>query len=360
MTFLKNNKVTFIQLGVWLLLLGLTALIGKESFGWALNSSIDWTICYLLLALAMIATIKTSAGLNFGVPIGIVCGYFAVILAIQFSFTGFGWLAVSIVLALLFSALAGFGYGKLLGRVKGSGGTNLMLTFFIGVAAVAIMNFICSIISFGNSANILPGETGLRMPINVGSSTRILSSFLQFNLGKVSIPLGLILIQVAVGFAVWYFLFREKGIVADERAEATTVTTASKNKEVTAAMISTAIGSLFAVVYVQNMGTINAYTDITMYTIMPVAAAIFLGGVSLKKATVSQVVMGVLLFSGLWVLLSQPGSTFDNTSLADALWADDIKTKFTYIRALLQYAIITYAIIMSFWRRNIYGQPEDK
>ena len=73
-----------------------------------------------ILTLAMVPAIQSGVGPNFALPIGIVCGLLAQVCAFAFGFTGPGWVLFSIFLAIIFAAILGFGYGKLMNAVKGS------------------------------------------------------------------------------------------------------------------------------------------------------------------------------------------------------------------------------------------------
>jgi simple sugar transport system permease protein len=349
MAFLKNNRVVFIQLVVWLLLIGLAALLGKQAFGGALNESIySLVVRYGLLAFAMIATIKTSAGLNLGLPIGMICGNTAVILAIAGGFVGVLWLLITLLIALVLSAVIGFGYGKLLSRIKGSGGTNLILTLFIGMVAVAIINYIFMMIPFKNMALSNPNGIGLRMTIEIPMGAKyILSDFLRFSIGKVDIPFGLLFILAVGCFAVWYFLLRNKGIITGEEAERVAAIDANKGKDtIIAAVSSTALGAIAAIILAQDNGVIMTYTG-TATSAMLVAAAVLLGGVTLKKASIRQVVIGVLLFSGLyWQLIPAIGNTLGESLVLE------------YLRMAVLYLIIVCALLRLVWRRKVDEELE--
>ena len=73
-----------------------------------------------LLVLAMLPSIQSGTGPNFALPIGVECGLFAMVLAIEWGFTGWGWFGASVAMSVVFAVLVGWAYGKLLNAVKGS------------------------------------------------------------------------------------------------------------------------------------------------------------------------------------------------------------------------------------------------
>lgn len=333
MTFLKNNKVAFIQLGVWLLLLGLNVLIGKFEFGYVFYNSIQSLFArYGFLALAMIATVKTSAGLNFGLPIGYLCGHTAVIFATARDLAGIGWLLMSLAIALVSASIVGFCYGKLITKIKGSGGTNVMLTFFMGIAVAPIMNFIYLILRFKNSEVMLPRGIGLRNQIMLPGG--IIGNFLSFKVGSITMPVGLILIFAVVSFIVWYFLLREKRVA---------VTVDRSKYTVIAAMISTAIGAIAAIIYAQNTGIIITYSA-SAHT-LHIATAVLLGGATLKKAGIRQAIMGVLLFSALSMFLGMP--------LIQLIGNQELRG---YMQVAIIYLIPVCALLRLLWWRKVDGE----
>jgi ribose/xylose/arabinose/galactoside ABC-type transport system permease subunit len=89
-----------------------------------------------VLVLAMVPAIQSGTGPNFALPIGIVCGLFALLCSIEFAFLGASWFLVSVLLSVVFAAIAGYVYGKLLNAVKGS---EMTIATFTGFSIVALM-----------------------------------------------------------------------------------------------------------------------------------------------------------------------------------------------------------------------------
>jgi len=89
-----------------------------------------------ILVLAMVPSIQSGTGPNFALPIGIECGLFAMVLSVEFGFTGASWLFASAAIAIAFAVVTGYLYGKLLNSVKGS---EMTIATYTGFSSAAIM-----------------------------------------------------------------------------------------------------------------------------------------------------------------------------------------------------------------------------
>ena len=52
-----------------------------------------------ILVLAMVPSIQSGTGPNFALPIGVVCGLFALVCSIELGFMGVSWLVVAFLIA---------------------------------------------------------------------------------------------------------------------------------------------------------------------------------------------------------------------------------------------------------------------
>ena len=329
----KDMRNTLIQLGVWALLLCITAAINNGSLGLVLSESLQSASCLLLFALAMAVTVKIGVGPNFALPIGIVCGKFAMIMAIMFGCTGLGWLMVSLLIAIASAAIVGIGHGVLLSKMKSHAKTSLALNWFLGLTVAAIFSVIYIIWMPDIPRYILMDFVSRLSKIRTISlepfgGKQILDNFLSFNLGQFVIPFGLILILVIICVLLWYF-----------KQVKPKVETTKKDCFI-AGVVSTMLGAVGIIIYSQSYGFIQAYDGATSFTFW-IAAAIFLGGITLKKAGLRQVIMGLLLYSGLLALLPAIPHFF-------------------YIRLLMPYGIIIFVLLKEVWRRKGDKEPETE
>jgi simple sugar transport system permease protein len=72
-----------------------------------------------VMVLAMVPMMQAGAGLNFGLPVGIIAGLLGSTLAMQFQLTGIPGFGAAIILSMPFALLFGWLYGILLNKVKG-------------------------------------------------------------------------------------------------------------------------------------------------------------------------------------------------------------------------------------------------
>jgi simple sugar transport system permease protein len=349
MAFFKNNKAAFIQIGVWLLLWILVLIIGSLSgmnVSFIFDYSVHWVTMFLLFALAMITTIKVDAGPNLALPIGVICGSLDMVCALQFNFEGFLWLMMSLVMAISLAVIVGFSYGLLLKKMKGSVGTSMILNYILGIAAAGVFGLLCVILPFNNPYIMYAyGGEGLRPQVGLGLTGSILDNFLAIHVGPVvSIPLGLILILAAICALFWYFFWR-KDFTAYNQVGLAAATTLNKDKDcIIAGIVSTVLGAVGAIFYAQSYGFVQLYNSVTNYTVF-ILAAIFLGGVTVKKAGMRQAITGMLLYSG-WLALRRAIDGFFNEDFFSDIWS------------IVTYGIIIFVLIKEVWRRKADKKPE--
>lgn len=99
-----------------------------------------------------------------------------------------------------------------------------------------------------------------------------------------------------------------------------------------AVMMSTVLAAWGQIIYLQDMGTLNVYgahTQIGMFSV----AALLVGGASVQKATVSQALIGTLLFNSMFIMSPEIGkAAFGNALLGE------------YFRTFMVYGIIGMAL----------------
>ena len=106
------------RLIISLFLLGLfiLALIMKMDITLLLSASIDRIGMNGLLVLAMLPTLVTGVGLNFGLPVGFVCGLVGGVISMEYNLTGFTGLFTAMLCALPLAIISGYLYAALLDR----------------------------------------------------------------------------------------------------------------------------------------------------------------------------------------------------------------------------------------------------
>lgn len=254
-----------------------------------------------IYVLAMVPSIQAGVGLNFGLPVGVICGIVGVLVAMEFSLLGMSGFLVAILLAIPLSIGAGYLYSLLLNRVAGQ---EMMVGTYVGFSVVAGMCIFWLMAPFKNPALIWPvGGQGLRVTLTLADTfAGVLNNFLSFQLFGLKVPTGLLMFYGLVAFLVWVF-FRTKAGVAMEvvgrnpRFAIASGLKLNKNRSL-GVILSTVLAAVGYVVYAQSFGFAQLYNGPLM-TAFPAVAGVLIGGASTREAKVLHAIVGVILFQTL-------------------------------------------------------------
>ena len=314
----------FIDMAGWpRIIIGLFLLslfIAAPFVGVLVSTSISNTLVRFgmngVLVLAMVPMVQAGCGLNFGLPLGIIAGLLGATLSIELDVRGFVGFATAIGLALPIAAVLGYGYGQLLNRVKGD---EMMIATYVGFSSVAFMCIAWLLLPYKSPTMIWGyGGSGLRTTISVsGYWYHILSDFGAIRIGHFLLPTGMFLFLGAMCFLVWIFMRSKTG---------TAMTAVGSNPEFARAsgvnvdrmrtvsvVLSTMLGAVGILVYEQSFGFIQLYMG-PFYMALPAVASILLGGASVNKASIWNVLIGTFLFQG---ILTMTPSVINNVLQTD-------------------------------------------
>ena len=135
----------------------------------------------------------------------------------------------------------------------------------------------------------------------------VLADFLKIDLNPILginlvIPTGSILFFALLAFLMWAFLHTKTGTAMTAVGSNPTFARASginvDRIRVLSVILSTWLGAVGVLVYQQGFGFVQLYTA-PMNMTMPAVAAVLLGGASVNKASVGNVIVGTILFQGL-------------------------------------------------------------
>lgn len=254
-----------------------------------------------VLVLAMVPMIHSGCGLNFGLPLGIIAGLLGATLAIEFGFTGNVSFLMAILIATPFAVLFGAGYGWLLNKIKGG---EMMIATYVGFS---IMSFMCMgwlLLPYSSPTMVygLSGN-GLRPTISLdGFYNQTLANIGQISIGKFQVPTGSLLFFAVLALGVWAFLHTKTGTAMTAVGSNPTFARASginvDRIRTLSVIMSTWLGAIGILVYEQGFGFIQLYNSPNNLT-MPTVAAILIGGATVNKATISNVIIGTILFQGI-------------------------------------------------------------
>lgn len=324
-------------------------LIVGVCFGIPLDALISDTIKRAgmngILVLAMVPSIQSGTGPNFALPVGIVCGLLGIVCAIEFGFTGWGWILVAVLIGVVLAIVIGYLYGKLLNAVKGS---EMTIATYTGFSIVAFMCLLWLMLPFQNKQIRWMMGTGLRETIQLDAvgGAQLLNNFGLFNIGGelvngayvggITIPTGLLLVFFIFCLGIWLFFKSKIGIaISSGGINPGFARSAGLNIDrgrVIANVISTVLAAVGIIVYSQSYGYAQLYTaPLTMA--FAAVAAILIGGATAQRAKVSHVIIGVFLFQGLLTTaMPVANEIFKGTDLSETL------------RAVIQNGVILYAL----------------
>ncbi|MDR3322359.1 MAG: ABC transporter permease, partial [Synergistaceae bacterium] len=241
---------------------------------------------------------------------------------------------IALAIAIPCAALLGFLYGQILNRVKGE---EMMIATYVGFSSVAVMCMAWLLLPFNSPVMVWGyGGTGLRTTISTeGFWRHVLSDFGSFQFGNFNFPTGMFIFLAVMVLFVWAFFRTKTG---------TAMTAVGSNSEFARAsgidvnrmrtisvVLSTVIGAVGILVYEQSFGFIQLYMG-PLYMAFPAVAAILLGGASVNKATMVNVVVGTFLFQG--ILTMTP-------SVINSLLKSDMSE---VIRIIVSNGMILYAL----------------
>ena len=288
-----------------------------------------------ILVLAMVPSIKSGVGPNFALPIGIVGGLFALMCCMQLDLMGWSLIGCSILLAIIICGLMGWAYGKLMNAVKGA---EMTIATYTGFSIVAFFNILWLSLPFSNRKMGWMLGDGLRETIQMDgfAADKIVSNFLSFNIGEVTIPTGMILLLLLTCFVVSVFFKTKTGLaiyaggVNPKFAEAAGLNI--DRSRVIANIISTVLAGIGIIIYSQGYGYAQIYNG-PLNMAFPAVAAVLIGGATATKASCVNVVVGVCIFQGLMTAaMPVANALFTGTDLSDIM------------RQVIQNGVILYAL----------------
>jgi simple sugar transport system permease protein len=265
------------------------------------NSSIGRFSMNALLTISMVPAIQCGIGPNFGLPVGIIAGLIGLVLSMEMGFTGFPGFIVASALGLSLGAVFGVLYGHLLNRVKGQ---EMMVGTYVGFAVVSGMCMFWLLMPFRHPRLIwtLGGE-GLRVTISLSDFfSNVLDNLLAIKIGAIKFPTGLVLCVGLIAALYRLFEYTRAGIAMDLAGQNEQFARAAginvERMRVTGTAMSTAMGALGIIFYAQSYGFVQLYTAPLMMA-FPAVAAVLIGGASPETASISNALVGTLLFQTL-------------------------------------------------------------
>jgi simple sugar transport system permease protein len=255
-----------------------------------------------IFVLALVPMVQSGCGLNFGLSLGIIAGLLGATISMQLGLVGFAGFFGAIALASPFAFAFGWLYGQLLNKVKGE---EMTIAMYVGFASVMFMCIMWLVLPY-SSPNMIWGYAGagLRTTITVeGYWLQILNNLLAVKIGRFFFfPTGAVLFVAFCCLLMWIFLRTKTGTAMTAVGSNPDYARASgisiDRMRTTSVVISTMLGAVAIIVYEQSFGFIQLYTAPLVMPFTAVAA-LLIGGASVNKASMVNVVVGAFLFQGL-------------------------------------------------------------
>ncbi|MDR2661907.1 MAG: ABC transporter permease [Treponema sp.] len=288
-----------------------------------------------VMVLAMVPMMQAGAGLNFGLPVGIIAGLLGSTLAMQLHLAGAAGFAGAVLFSLPLAVIFGLLYGILLNKVKGE---EMTIAMYVGFSIVTFMAIMWLILPFTNPTMVW-GYTGqgLRTTITLdGYWSHVLNDFLVIRIGRnFEFPTGAILFFVLMAFIMWLFMRSRTGTaltaVGSNPDFARAGGVSVNRMRMISVVVSTIYGAVGILVYQQSFGFVQLY-NAPLYMAFPAVAAILLGGASVNKASILNVVVGTFLFQSILAMTPSVINSILKTDMSEV------------IRILISNGMIIYAL----------------
>jgi len=302
--FVDNVGYPRIIIGLFLLFLLISAVMLKLQMRSLITGILVRTGMNGILVLAMVPSIQSGTGLNFGLPVGIVCGLVGAVVSIEMNLSGFAGFTAAIIIGVILAVISGYIYGHMLNRVKGQ---EMLVGTYAGFSIASGMCMFWLLAPLYSPKMIWPyGGKGLRVTISLENTfDKVLNNWKAFDLMGVTVPTGLLLFMALFCFIIWLFSRSKTGITMQAAGSNPKFAESSgidvDKARIIGTTISTVLGAVGIVVYAQSYGFLQLYTA-PLFMAFPAVAAILIGGASVKRATIFNVVLGTFLFQALLVV----------------------------------------------------------
>ena len=224
-----------------------------------------------IMVLAMVPMVHSGCGLNFGLPLGIISGLLGATLSIELGFTG-------------------------------------PMSFVMAFSSVSFMCMMWLLLPYKKPEMVWGfSGSGLRTTISLeGFYDRVLADILSIDLNRFGInlviPTGSLIFFAILAFLMWAFLHTKTGTamtaVGSNPSFAKAAGVSIDKMRLISVVLSTWLGAVGILVYEQGFGFIQIYTA-PLKMAFPAVAAILIGGASVNKASIANVIIGTFLYQGI-------------------------------------------------------------
>lgn len=310
----------------------------------------------LFMVLSLLIPVTAGLGLNFGIVVGAMAGQISLIIITFMQVQGL-WgfilaMAISVPLASLFGWMVGVIYNKAKGREMITG---MIMGFFAnGLYQLVFLMLLGTLIPVNMNSPVaqaimLENGRGLRNTIDLDriyySLDNVFARMFNWNgivwtdkLGPWRVPLGAFFMIVLLCVFVVFLMKTKKGqdfrAIGQDMAIAEVSGIKVDKVRITAVIYSTVLAAWGQLIFLQNLGslnTFNAHEQVGMFSV----AALLVGGASVRRASIWNAIIGVILFHTLFVVSPLAGQKlFGEPQIGE------------WFRQLISYSVIALALAM--------------
>ena len=168
-------------------------------------------------------------------------------------------------------------------------------------------------------------------------------------------PIPAITAIIIVGFCMFnaYFLKTKLGQDCRSVGQSQPISNAAgidvDKTRIIATMLSTVLAAWGMIIYLQDMGTVSAYTaqrQIGMFSV----ATLLVGGATVSKASARNVILGLILFHSMFIVSPGIGRLFPTTN----------ENVGEYILSFMVYAVIGISLGLHVWKTNKAARDKER
>ncbi len=206
-----RKQIPFPQFCIFLFLAALVAVAAFIDIPvtWLISDALVRLVMNGVLVLSLVPMLKTGIGLNFGLPVGVLAGLVGLCISVNFRITGLSGLIFAVLVSVPVAVCFGAVYSFIMNRVRGR--EEITATFIFSF--VPLMNFFWTVAPFTNPSMLWPiGGKGMRPTIGLKSYfAKSLNTLGSFNVGGITVPLGMILFFLILCLCVKLFFILPTG-----------------------------------------------------------------------------------------------------------------------------------------------------
>jgi simple sugar transport system permease protein len=306
------------------------------------------------IILSLLIPVMAGMGMNFSIVLGAMAGEIGLIFITDWQIVGISGMLLAMLISTPLAILLGYFGGIVLNRAKGREMvTGFMLAFLMnGIYQLVVLYGMGNIIPISNSDILLPREYGIRNAIDLVGVRGALDKLISLKVGGLLIPVVTLLVIAALCmFIIWFkktMLGQEIRSVGQDNNVAKISGINVGNTRVLSIIISTVLACYGQIIFLQNIGTMNTYNSHEQVGVFAIAA-LLVGGASVKKATVPNVFVGVILFHTMFIVSPRAGKAL----IGQAQLGE-------YFRVFVSYGVIAFSLALYAWRARVEKENDRR